>query len=188
MAVTLGPAPRYQWQGLSTDTKPTGNTVDVNQLFFETDTGKFYIFNGVAWNVYSTSGGGGGGGSAPAFTSSVTDAAPGASDNNYSPTGYVGGTTNRLLVTAASGGTTLTGLVAATDGWNVYIRNMSTTDNITLAHLSASSTAANRFSCPQGVNAIIAPLTGTFLSLGTRSWHSLCAEPAFVGFDGTDAL
>jgi len=170
MALVLNFTPRYQWQGLSTDTKPTDFRVGVNDLFFETDTGNLFIYNGSAWNAYNIGGGGGGGGSAPVFKSSVTDAAPGASDNNYSPTGYVGGTTNRLLVTAASGGTTLTGLVAATDGWNVYIRNMSTTDNITLAHLSASSTAANRFSCPQGVNAIIAPLTGTLLVYVTNVW------------------
>jgi hypothetical protein len=68
MAVTLGPAPRYQWQGLSTDTKPTDFRVGVNDLFFETDTGNEFIYNG-AWNAYSNAGGGGGGGggSAPVF-------------------------------------------------------------------------------------------------------------------------
>lgn len=111
---------------------------------------------------------GGGGGTAPAFKSSVTDASPGASANNYSPTGYSGGVTNRLLVNAAP--TTLTGLVAATDGWVLYLRNTSTTNALTLAHMSGSSSAANQFSCPQGVNAILAPLTGVQLIYVTNVW------------------
>jgi hypothetical protein len=104
------------------------------------------------------------------FKSSVTDAAPGASDNNYSPTGYVGGTTNRLLVTAASGGTTLTGLVAATDGWNVYIRNMSTTDNITLAHLSAHRPPLIAFRARRASMPSLRLWTGTLLVYVTNVW------------------
>ena len=114
-------------------------------------------------------GGGGGGGSAPAFKNSVSDA-PGAAVNNYAPAGYVAGTTNRLLITAAVGGTTLTGLLAATDGWGVYIRNVSTTDNLTFSHLDAGSLAANQFSCPQGVNAVLQPLTGVFLVYAAGKW------------------
>lgn len=58
MTVTLGPTPRYQWQGLSSDTKRTDNTVGVNDIFFETDTGIFFIYNGTGWNPYTTSSGG----------------------------------------------------------------------------------------------------------------------------------
>lgn len=58
MTVTLGPVPRYQYQGLSADTKPTSSIVGVNDLFFETDTGNFFIYNGVSWNGYSLGGGG----------------------------------------------------------------------------------------------------------------------------------
>lgn len=37
-----------QYEGLSTDTKPT--EVDVNALFFELDTGDFYYFDGSQWS------------------------------------------------------------------------------------------------------------------------------------------
>ena len=113
--------------------------------------------------------GGSGGSGAPVFSNSVT-ASPGTTVNNYSPTGYVGGTTNLLLFAAASGGTTITGLAAATNGWTVYLRNTSTTDSITLANLSGSSSAANQFSLPQGVSSIIAPTTGLFLVYVTNQW------------------
>lgn len=169
MAITLAATPRYQWLGLSSDTKPTDARVGINDLFYATDTGIFYIYNGVSWAVFSSSGGGGGGGTAPVFTNSVT-ATLAASQNDYSPTGYVAGTTNRMLLAAASGGSTITGLGAATDGWTVYVRNTSATDNITFAHLSGSSTAANQFSCPQGVSAILAPLTGLLLTYVSNVW------------------
>ena len=200
MSITLAAAPRYQWQGLSSDTKPTDSRVGINDLYFAYDTGNLYIFSGTTWNLYALGGGGTSGtvtsvsvvtangfsgtvanptttpaitisatGLAPSFASSIT-ATLAASQNNYSPTGYVGGTTNRMLLAAASGGSTITGLVAGTDGWAVYVRNTSTTDNITFAHLSGSSTATNQFSCPQGVSAILAPLTGLILTYVTNVW------------------
>ena len=39
-------------KGLSTDIKPTkvdGNTIDVNSLFFELDTGRVYYYDGEIW-------------------------------------------------------------------------------------------------------------------------------------------
>ena len=36
------------YKGLSTDTKPT-ETVGLNALFLELDTGDFYYFNGTQW-------------------------------------------------------------------------------------------------------------------------------------------
>ena len=115
-------------------------------------------------------GGGGGGSSAPAFKNSVTDAAPGTNVNNYAPAGYVAGTTNRILVTAAVGGTTFTGLLAATNGWTVYIKNQSTTDNLSFLHLSGASLAANQFSCPQGVPVVLPPLTGGLFTYTVDHW------------------
>lgn len=38
---------RFDFLGLSTDTKPT--TCDANSLFLELDTGDFYYFDGTAW-------------------------------------------------------------------------------------------------------------------------------------------
>lgn len=37
-----------EYRGLSTDAKPT-ETAEVNSLFLELDTGKFYFFNGTQW-------------------------------------------------------------------------------------------------------------------------------------------
>ena len=46
--------------GLSTDSKPTTD-IDVNKIFWELDTNKYYYFDGSDWNQMPSSGGGGGG-------------------------------------------------------------------------------------------------------------------------------
>lgn len=38
-----------QYEGLSTDTKPSGSTVAVGSHFYETDKTRSYIYNGSAW-------------------------------------------------------------------------------------------------------------------------------------------
>lgn len=57
---TPGAAYEYEYKGLSTDEKPTDCAA--NSLFLELDTGKFYYFDGEAWNELGAGGGGGGGG------------------------------------------------------------------------------------------------------------------------------
>lgn len=96
--------------------------------------------------------------------SSVSDAAPGASANDYAPAGYTAGTTNRLLVTAAAGGTALTGLEApGVDGFQLLLVNASDTDQIVFSHQDAGSLAANRFNCPSAVAAVLQPLASALL-------------------------
>ena len=52
MAVQLSSIGRYLWTGLSGDTKPTDLTrVNINDVFLETDTSKWYVFNGVTWSL-----------------------------------------------------------------------------------------------------------------------------------------
>ena len=52
MALQVSGIARYLWTGLSGDTKPTDPIrVGINDVFFETDTAKYYVFNGVAWSV-----------------------------------------------------------------------------------------------------------------------------------------
>jgi hypothetical protein len=82
----------------------------------------------------------------PLFSLSVSDT-PASSVNNYSPTGYIGGTTTRLLVVAASGGTTITGLsaIGVPDGFTELLCDQSTTDTLALPHQSSSSTSTNRW-------------------------------------------
>lgn len=49
MAITMAGTAAYLWQGLSSDTKPTDIRVSVNDVFLETDTGKYWVYNGTAW-------------------------------------------------------------------------------------------------------------------------------------------
>lgn len=50
MAVTMAGIPNHLYQGLSGDTKPTDATVLINDIFYETDTAKFFVWSGAAWN------------------------------------------------------------------------------------------------------------------------------------------
>lgn len=49
MSVTMAPVANHMYQGLAADAKPTSATVPVNAIFYETDTGSFYIYTGTAW-------------------------------------------------------------------------------------------------------------------------------------------
>ena len=39
-----------EYEGESTDTKPTPSDLAVNSKFFEQDTGDFYYYDGSTWN------------------------------------------------------------------------------------------------------------------------------------------
>jgi hypothetical protein len=105
------------------------------------------------------------------FVSSVS-ATVAASVNNYAPAGYVGGTTNRLILTPAGGGSTITGLSASgvPDHWTITIYNPSTTDVIYFSNLSASSSAGNKFACPGGVTAVLSPQNAAVLKYVVNQW------------------
>jgi hypothetical protein len=111
-----------------------------------------------ATGILSTAHGGTGnttGTTTPAFGSSVT-ATLLTTQNNVALAAGV----NRLRWTAASGGSTVTGLQSGNvlaDGWEIYVRNFSTTDSIYLPHLSGLSTSGNLFSCPNGQTAQLLP-------------------------------
>lgn len=49
MSLTQGALPRNLWSGLSTDTKPTDSRINTFDQFYETDTGKGYIYANGAW-------------------------------------------------------------------------------------------------------------------------------------------
>jgi hypothetical protein len=100
-------------------------------------------------------------GGAGQFNSSVS-AAPSGTVNNYAPSGYTAGTTNRLLLTP-SAATTLTGLTsAASDGFVVFIYNDSATFSITFNHQSGSSSAGNQFNLPNATAVVLQPYSGSF--------------------------
>ncbi len=99
------------------------------------------------------------------FSVSVTDAAPGSVQTNYSPVGF-GPKTRRILVTATSGGTTLDGLnsVGFADGAVVCLVNVSSANAISLAHLSGSAPAGSQFNCPSGATYTVNPFQKVFLT------------------------
>lgn len=100
---------------------------------------------------------------------SVT-ASPASSVNNYSPTGYVAGTTTRLLLTAASGGSTITGLVAAPDNFKILIVNTSATDPLIFPDNSGSSTATNQFSNANAATVQIPPGGAAYATYVVNQW------------------
>ena len=108
---------------------------------------------------------------ASAASASSVLASPAAFVNDYSPAGW-GPTISRLIAAPPSGGSTWSGLSAIgfADNSTVYLRNPSATDSINLLHASAGSLAANRFSCPQGVTAVLQPLTGAILRYVVNQW------------------
>lgn len=101
-------------------------------------------------------------------------ASPGASVNDYAPTGFGAGT-NRLLITAAAGGTTITGLNASgiADGVSIALFNDSDTDNLTLPNNNAGSLAANRFLGAGASDLILPPRSGVLLVRVGSSWRFL---------------
>jgi hypothetical protein len=86
-----------------------------------------------------------------------TPSALSAQANNYDPTGF--GFTN-LLRQDLTGSQTITGFAAPTssDNGDFHIVNIDAgSDELTLAHESTSSTAANRILCPGGTNLVLGP-------------------------------
>lgn len=109
------------------------------------------------------------------FHTAISPAAMAATVNNYNPTNWNVNIVKASL-TPAGGGTTITGLFTGSSattwfsGAMVLIENASSTDNITLAHLSGSSNAWNQFSLPGGINAIIGPLTARLFTYNGSKW------------------
>lgn len=105
------------------------------------------------------------------FANSVADS-PGATVNNYSPSGFIA-TTNRLLVTAFAGGTTVSGISSATrsDGDVIALFNDSDTDNLVLSNNSGLSLAGNRFLGPGATDVAIVPRQGLLLVLVNGFWR-----------------
>lgn len=54
MSISVGPLSTQLWQGLAADTKPAHNATlapRINDVFFEKDTGKWFIFDGDVWTA-----------------------------------------------------------------------------------------------------------------------------------------
>lgn len=92
--------------------------------------------------------------SAFAFSGIISPSSLSGSTNNYNPTGLSGATSIRQDLSADS---TITGLAGGTAGRYLVLCNINTGFTLTLSHNSGSSTAANTFSCPGGVDKILQP-------------------------------
>lgn len=62
MSISVGPVGQKLWMGLAADTKPTAADVRLamNDVFFEKDTFKYYIWDGAAWWPTTSAAGTGG--------------------------------------------------------------------------------------------------------------------------------
>lgn len=91
------------------------------------------------------------GGAGPIVYGNRISAVPGATEDDYNPTGWDQGLDkNGLSLTPPGGGTTISGIdtTAVVDGQAFQLANMSDTDTITLLHESVLSAANNRFHLP----------------------------------------
>lgn len=109
----------------------------------------------------------------PNFAGAVP-AAPAASVNDYSPTGWAANV-DWLLITPASGGTVITGLNASVHqvGDVVAVTNetATVTDLVTFTNASGSSLAVNRFIGIGGEDYQLLPGAGVQLLLSASGWR-----------------
>lgn len=156
-------APSMTYAQLVADTPAT--SVLPGTLAWTSDIG-LVVSNGLTWGAVSSSGGGGG----AKFGASISITLA-ASQDNLNPAGITVGTTNRIIATPAGGGSTVNGFIAYPDGSSVLWVNPSATDSITFPYHAGTSTATNQFSTPQGVSAILAPLTNAIITYVTNQWE-----------------
>jgi len=91
---------------------------------------------------------------APIYNQSVDAALPSGISDNFSPFGYVDGTTNMLELVPTDDTSTLAGIsaIGVPNGYTLIIINLSPTFGIEFLHQS-SGTPANQFNCPGGSEA-----------------------------------
>ena len=110
----------------------------------------------------------------------ISPAAIAAQADNYNPTGFADADSVRVTLT---GDQTITGFVHGNVD-RVVLFNIDGTDSLTLAHESASSTAANRIACPNGANYVMEPNSAVLMERDATSsrWRVVAVTKG-----GTDA-
>ncbi len=105
------------------------------------------------------------------FNQQVIATVPSGETDNFSPSGYVAGTTNCLILTPVDGTSTLDGLDATgvPNGYAMIAWNASSTISITFND-EASSIPANQFVCPGAVPATLAPFAKVLLTYLGGQW------------------
>jgi len=116
-----------------------------------------------------------------ALTGDISPASIGANQNDYNPTGFSGANTLRLTSSAAYN---ITGLAGGADGRILAVYNIGTF-TITLTNEDAGSTAANRFSLPNGSSTPLPPKGSALLQYDSTAsrWRviSMTWDPSTVG-------
>jgi hypothetical protein len=142
------------WSGLSYLSGSSGSGVTLEQV--EDDLGTSFIVAGTGLIINYND-------SANTLTLSnsginvLSPTAISTSQNNYDP-----GAGDVLRVSASASGVNITGLVPRLEKLRLLI-NIGSSNNLTLKHESASSTAANRFTTPNGGDYIVQPTGSTSL-------------------------
>jgi len=99
----------------------------------------------------------------------ITDTFVAATVDDYDP-GSPWPVAQVLRLTPNAAGTTLNGLVAPTVAMQVLLCNLSTVDNIVIAHEAVASTAENRFVTANATNITVRP-TGS-----SMAWYDLTSQ------------
>lgn len=111
------------------------------------------------------------GGWLTAFAESNTNFVAAASitsnQNNYNPTGL---STARSILVSSDASRDVTGLVAQASGRVITLINIGV-PNLVLKHLSASSSAANRFTCPDAKDFVLKNFSSVTLKYVTNVWY-----------------
>ena len=107
----------------------------------------------------------------PEFTVILPATIPSGINDSFSPFGYVGGSTNALLLTGTDYTSGLAGISAfnVPAGFTLVLWNASTTLPITLLN-QASASAPNEFSCSNNGTQIIPPLGRVMLTYLDNQW------------------
>jgi hypothetical protein len=114
---------------------------------------------------------GGGGGGGLLFNQQVTATVPSGATDSYSPVGYVGGTTNCLILTPTDYTSALAGLDSTNvpNGYPLAILNASPTFRLQFINQS-SGIPANNFLCPNSGNAVLSPQSTVILIYIGGQW------------------
>lgn len=96
----------------------------------------------------------------------ISPTAIAASTNDWTPTSWSGSERVRVTLT---GNQTVTGFSSTATATRKLLVNVDSADTLTISHESASSTAANRVSCPGAVDFALAPLCSVILDYDATS-------------------
>jgi hypothetical protein len=168
-----------QTNNITIQAAEAGGTIDgaTSYVINENYGAVLLVHNGTEWSVLSVNDWTGGNLSVPGQlieTGIISPAALVGATSDYNPAGLSGASIIRI--DPGAGGNNLTGLVGGVNGRRITIinRNITATNDLTVKH-DTTSTAANRFYCPQSADMLIHANGGCdFIYDGVTSrWHAV---------------